>query len=413
MTQTDRQYDPISFKSLDFWAQPAQVRWDAFRELRNHRPISWQERSEPVLTAESTDERSGFWAIVKHAHIRQVSRDQVTFTSRFGIASDDFPIELQRRLGSFIVIDDPEHAKLRKIVASAFSPKQVAKSGEQLKVRSKEIVDDLLEHGPGDFVQLVSDRLPMITISDMMGVPDSLRSQLVQGSNGILGRADPAWYQGMSPMEAADRALILMEEVAAEMIAERRKRPTDDLMSALVYAEVDGDRLGEEDLIATFNLLIGASNDTTRHTTSHTMASLCDFPDQRTWLLEDFASRKRTAVDEFLRYASAVTAFRRTLTRDIDFHGTHMSEGESVILYYVSGTHDQEVFVTFGGGGVHHCLGAPLSRLQLAAIFGELLHRVPDLMVGAPEYLQSFDLNGMLSMPCTFTSKGGAAPVPA
>jgi cytochrome P450 len=424
----DRAYDPISFKSLDFWAQPAQKRWDAFRELRTQRPITWQERSDPILTDGADDQRDGYWAIVKHAHIRQISRDQVTFASRFGTASDDFPIEFQQRLGSFIVMDDPEHAKLRKIVASAFSPKQVAKSGEQLKVRSREIVDDLLEHGPGDFVQLVSDRLPMITICDMMGVPETLRPQLIQGSHAILGRADPAWYQGMTPLESADKALTMMEDVAAEMIVERRKRPTDDLMSALVHAEVDGDRLGDEDLTRTFNLLIGAGNDTTRNTTSHTMKSLSDFPDQKTWLLEDFSGRKRSAVEEFLRYASAVTSFRRTLTRDVDFHGTQMSSGESVIIYYVSGNHDEEVFdepdafdlsrwpndhVTFGGGGVHHCLGAPLSRLQLGAIFGELLHRVPDLEVGKPEYLLSFDLNGVVAMPCTFSTKHAESTVPA
>jgi cytochrome P450 len=422
MNSDQRQYDPISFKSLDFWGQPAQAKWDAFRTLRNERPITWQQRSEPVLT-DGAETQGGYWALVKHAHVRRASRDQETFCSRFGTASDDFPIEFQQRLGSFIVMDDPEHAKLRKIVASAFTPKQVAKSGEELKVRSKEIVDDLLDHGPGDFVNLVSDRLPMITICDMMGVPESLREQLVIGSHAILGRADPAWYQGMSPMESADKALEMMEDVAAQMIVERRKRPTDDLMSALVHAEVDGERLSPEDLTRTFNLLVGAGNDTTRNTTSHTMKSLCDNPDQRAWLLEDFEGRKRTAVEEFLRYASAVTSFRRTLTRDIDFEGTHMAEGESVILYYVSGNHDEEVFekpdkfdlsrwpndhVTFGGGGVHHCLGAPLSRLQLGAIFGELLQRVPDLEVGDPEYLLSFDLNGVVSLPCTFTTKHGA-----
>jgi cytochrome P450 len=205
--------------------------------------------------------------------------------------------------------------------------------------------------------------------------------------------------------------------VALALAAERREHPGDDLFSSLVNAEVDGDRLADADVAAFFVLLSVAGNDTTRQTISHGMKALTDFPDQRAWLLEDFDNRIGTAVEEFSRWACPVMTFRRTAATDFEVGGQLIRAGEKVVMFYSSGNWDTEVFdhperldlsrspnphVSFGGGGVHFCLGAHVGRAQLRAIFGELLRQLPDIQAGDPVYAPGNFIHGIRSMPVTF-----------
>ncbi len=189
-------------------------------------------------------------------------------------------------------------------------------------------------------------------------------------------------------------------------------------MTALVEAEIDGDRLTYPEIAAFFVLLAVAANDTTRHTTSHAMHALSAFPDQRSWLCEDLDSRLPVAVEEFVRWATPVQTFRRTTTEPVELHGVSIGAGEKVVLFYLSANRDEEAFedpgrfdvsrdpnrhAGFGGGGPHYCLGASLARAQLRAIFAELLGRLPDLETGEPELLRSAFIHGVKRMDCSFT----------
>jgi cytochrome P450 len=208
-----------------------------------------------------------------------------------------------------------------------------------------------------------------------------------------------------------------VHQVAFALAAERREHPGDDLFTSLVTAEVDGDRLADADIAAFFVLLAVAANDTTRQTTSHALKALTDFPDQRAWLLEDFENRIGGAIEEFIRWASPVMTFRRTAATDFEIGGQAIRAGEKVVMFYPSGNWDTEVFehperldlsrspnphVSFGGGGVHFCLGAHVARAQLRAIFGELLRQLPDIQAGEPVYVPGNFIHGIRSMPCTF-----------
>nr|WP_255497810.1 cytochrome P450 [Pseudonocardia sp. SID8383] len=210
---------------------------------------------------------------------------------------------------------------------------------------------------------------------------------------------------------------MTLHTASFELSALRRESPADDLMTALVQAEVDGDALTDEEIAAFFVLLCVAGNDTTRQTSSHAILALDRNPGQKRLLTEEFDDRITPAVEEFVRWASPVLTFRRTATRDTEIRGQRIAEGERVVMFYHSGNRDDAVFadphvfditraenphVGFGGGGPHFCLGHHLARTQLRALFHQLLTRVPDLSVGEPEWLTGNFINGIKRLPVTF-----------
>jgi cytochrome P450 len=321
---------------------------------------------------------------------------------------------------SFLAIDAPRHGKLRGLVSSAFTPRQVARIEEGIRLNAKRIIAEAASTGGGDFVDLIAKRLPLQTISDMLGVPGADRERVMDAADTLVMAADPEVFGDRQPIEVLGGALWTLTEFAMELAKHREQHPADDLMTALVQAEVDGEHLTHAEIAAFLVLLSVAGNDTTRHTTSHAMRALTLNPSQRELLLADLDARLPDAVEEFVRWASPVLTFRRTTTREVELHGETLPPGEKVVLFYHSGNRDERAFerpweldltrspnrhLGFGGGGPHYCMGASLARTQLNAIFSEMLRVIPDIEAGEPELLRSAFIHGIKRMPCTFTAR--------
>ena len=406
----------FDLSSLEFWLERTPAERDAaFATLRREQPISWWG---PVqsLTLPAEMLSGGYWALTRYADIRRVSRDEKTFCSGLGVMFFDAPPEMLEATTSFIAMDAPRHTKLRGLVSAAFTPRQIARLEERIAFHAHDVVTRLLEHDAGDFVQLCAKQVPMRMIAEMIGVQGDDSERLQQAAEMLVNLGDPAVFGDRDPLVLAAESIWEISQMATALAEERAANPTDDLMSALVHAEIDGERLTTAEIAAFFNLLAVAGNDTTRHTTSHTAKALDDFPDQRAYLLEDIDARLPVAVDEFVRWASPVSTFRRTATRDTEIAGQPIAAGEKVIMFYGSGNRDETAFedpyrcdvsrnpnhhVGFGGGGVHYCLGASLARTQLRCVFRELLTRVPDLRLGEPVPMVSSVINGVKRLPFT------------
>ena len=398
---------------MEFWALPPAEREQGFAELRAKAPVSWHRQPESKLLPE-TEGTGGYWAIVRYDDVREVSRDPERFCSGRGVMFEDIPVEMLEASQSFLAMDDPRHATLRKLVAEGFKPKSVKRIEDGIRADARTIVDDLGENYEGDFVEAVAKRLPMMTIMRMLGVPDEDQEAVMWGVDAAVSWNDPEFLAGRTPLEVVGQSMAIMTEISYRLCAERREQPADDLITDLVQAEVDGERLSDAEISAFLVLLSVAGNDTTRHTTSHAMRALCDFPEPRAMLLGDLEGHIETAVEEFVRWASPVMTFRRTATRDTEIAGQPIAKGEKVVMFYPSANRDETAFerptefdvmrdpnrhVGFGGGGPHFCMGASLARMQLKAIFAELLGRFPKVEVGEPAYVVGNFVNGIARMP--------------
>jgi cytochrome P450 len=416
MSGTARAYDAIDLSSRAFWSTTAAERERSFAVLRAERPVSWHPPVEDAVMPDPDDR--GYWAVTRRSDIVAVSRNNEVFLSGKGVMFESFPEELLEASQSFLAMDPPRHTKLRKLVSAAFTPRQVRRIEDSIRANAKTIVEELRAAGSGaDFVDHCAKELPIRTLSDMVGIPESEREHMAHATDAMVSWADPASLDGRNPLEVLVESQLYVHQVAGALAAERREHPGDDLISSLVNAEVDGDRLADADVAAFFVLLSVAANDTTRQTTSHAMKALTDFPGERAWLLEDFDNRIGTAVEEFIRWATPVMTFRRTPATDFELGGQTILAGEKVVMFYPSGNWDTEVFdhperldlsrspnphVGFGGGGLHFCLGAHVARAQLRAIFGELLRQLPDIQAGDPTYVAGNFIHAVHSMPCTF-----------
>ena len=247
---------------------------------------------------------TGYRAITRYDDIKRISRDPQRFSSADGVVLGDVAPELLEATLSFIAMDAPRHTKLRGLVSSAFTPRQVARIEEGIRLAAKEIVAEAAPTGGGDFVALIAKRLPLQTISDMIGVPDADRERIVAAADTIVSVGDEEFLGGREPMAALGEAIFALSQFASEMAAHREEHPSDDLMTALVQAEIDGERLTHAEISAWFVLLSVAGNDTTRHTTSHAMRALTLHPDQRAYVREDLETRLPVAVEEFVRWAT-------------------------------------------------------------------------------------------------------------
>ncbi|MFG1705983.1 cytochrome P450 [Nonomuraea sp. M3C6] len=411
----------LDLSQIPFWGLPQAERMEAFRKLRRlERPVFVPEQTVPFVGG-----GPGFYALVRHADVTEASRNAAVFSSEpCSNSIPDMPRWLSVYFGSMINMDDPRHARLRRIVSRAFTPRILAKMEEDLATATAEIVDRAIEEGPGDFVAQVAARLPVRVICDMMGIPPKFHDMVLRRTNVILGNADPE-YTGIDPnfsrvnvargLAKLLRAGFSLNRLAARLGDERRKRPTGDLVSLLVNGD---ERLTSQELGSFFILLVVAGSETTRNAVAYGLKLFTDHPDQRELLLGDFDRHIVTACDEIVRYATPVIQFRRTLTRDHELNGTAYQKGDKVLLFYNSANRDEAVFtdpdmfditrdpnphVGFGGPGPHYCLGAHLARREMTVMYRELFTRLPDIRaVGEPDFLLSNFINGVKHLRYAF-----------
>jgi cytochrome P450 len=419
--------DDIHLGDPLFWERPYAEREKAFISLRRERPVSFHDEPDVPMLGKGP----GFWALTRHADVLHVSKNPDIFcSSQGGVNIIDQPPQLNEFFGSMIVMDDPRHTRLRRIVSRGFTPGMLRKAEADVDRAAVDIVDAVIDKGSCDFVTEIAAALPLKIICDMMGIPHSQFRFVFDRTNLILGAADPEYVPNLADavpaiFQAGQELAGLVEELARF----RREHPTDDLTSALIHADVDGEHLSEQEIGSFFILLVVAGNETTRNAISHGMKALCDYPDQRRLWAADFERIAPTAVEEVVRWASPVTHFRRTVTRDTEIRGQAIAAGEKVVMWYISANRDEEVFadpyrfdvqrtpnehVGFGGPGPHFCLGAHLARREITVMFRQLLSRLPDLHItGEPAPLRSFLINGIKRMPCEFTPGGASRPAAA
>ncbi len=415
--------DEIWLADQPFWARPLEEREGAFATLRRERPISWHEEPELVILPKGP----GFWALTKHADILEVSRQPELFCSGKGSNIGDMPPAFNEFFGSMISMDDPRHARLRRIVARGFTPRVIGRVEAGVAQTAARIIDAVIDKGECDFVTEIAAQLPLQIICDMAAIPPSQHQFVFDRTNMILGAGDPE-YGGTEPAQIIPKLLNAgaeLAQLAQEIAKHRRGTPGDDLVSALVNAELDGETLTDAEVASFFVLLVVAGNETTRNAISHGMKALCDFPEQRRIWAADFDGVAPTAVDEIVRWATPVIHFRRTATRDTVLRGQKIAAGQKVVLWYNSGNRDEEKFeqpfdfvvrrdpnehVGFGGPGPHYCMGAHLARREITVLFRELFERLPDLQIeGQPDRLLSFFIHGIKRMRCTFKPGGARA----
>jgi cytochrome P450 len=319
-----------------------------------------------------------------------------------------------------INMDAPKHTKLRLVVNRGFTPKRIAALGDTIRQQAREIVERVAPLGECDFVSEIAAALPIAIICDMMGIPRADHQRIFELTNIILGVGDPEYVSSVEDLMAAGMELFQYGLALAE---QRLANPTDDIVTQLMHAEIDDEegthKLTASELGSFFLLLVVAGNETTRTAISHGLVALTEHPEQRALWLADFDAVTPTAVDEIVRWATPVIQFRRTAQVDTTVGEQAIKAGEKVVLYYNSANRDERHFddpftfdlrrspndhVGFGAGGPHFCLGANLARLEIAVMFDELLHRLPDIeTAGEPARLQSGFINGIKRLPCRFT----------
>lgn len=419
--------DDIDLSSIEFWQRPWVERDAAFDLLRTQEPVKFFE--EPDMGG-VFPQGPGYYALTRHADVVEASRKADLFCSGQGGSNiGDVPDEMLEFLGSIINMDDPRHAKQRKIVARGFTPRVLENLKHDVERAAVEIVDDIIERGECDFVTDVAALLPLRIILDLLGIPRSEEKFIFDRTNIILGLGDEEYVPNQDPMAVMGtlfQAGYDLTSMVAELGAERRKKPGDDIISLLVNAQDEGDGvLTDEELGSFFVLLVVAGNETTRNAIAHGLHWMTQQPEQKAWWWEDFDTRAPQAVEEIVRYATPVVHFRRTCTTDgTMLGGREFSAGEKVVLWYNAANRDPQVFadphrfdlsrpitetkdhVGFGGPGPHFCLGAHLARREITLMFRELRNRIPDITSGEPDRLKSSFINGIKHLPATFTAGG-------
>lgn len=374
------------------------------------------ERKVPMLRS-----GKGFYALVRHADVVEASRNPQVFSSEPAVTNPEPPGWVKHVFGESIVnMDDPRHARLRRIVSRAFSPKMLSNLQGDIDKAVARIVDDLIAEGPRDFVTQVAARLPINVICDMMDIPLEMRERIhkhVDVSTAYTG-IRPSLPRMMRMAGENVMALFALQRMVIRLGRRRAENPGDDLVSKLVTANVDGERLTWRELGSFFSLLLVAGNETTRNTIAHGLKLFTDNPEQRELLMSDFDTYIGGAIEEMVRYVSPIMQFRRTVTRDYDLRGLHLKPGDKVVLFYGSANRDETVFpdpdrfditrtpnphVGFGGPGPHFCLGANLARQEIRTMYRELFTRLPNIRaVGEPELLLSNFDNSVRSQRFTF-----------
>ena len=383
-------YDIGQICELDKWetfinGQP----FDLFKRLRKEAPIYWHE--------ESLDFEPGFWALTKHEDIVRVSKDPLTFSSAVGghlMSMGDpevvDPAAVAAIVGNMIGMDPPDHQIYRKMVAPSFTPKAIKALEVDMRAKIRELLENVEDKGEFNFVTEISEQLPLWVLCEMMGIPESERPKIRDLVNNLT---DASIQQ--DPNNSFQIWVNYMElfKMGRDMIEERRRNPTDDLMSVVANTKVEGGELPPELLDGFFLLMVIAGNETTRNTLTGGLMALTENPEEREKLLKD-PSLISNATDEMLRWVTSVIYFRRTATKDTNIRGQDIKAGDKVVMWYGSANRDEDVFADGDlfkvdrvnakkhlafGAGEHLCLGNRLGHMQIRILFEELLSRYPNI----------------------------------
>ncbi|MEV6139233.1 cytochrome P450 [Nocardia sp. NPDC051990] len=375
-----------------------------FAELRRTAPVWWCAQSGRA----SGFDDGGYWVISKLDHIKEISKNPEVFSSHENTAIIRFNEETTREqidmLGNMLMLnqDPPQHTKTRRIISKGFTPRAVESLRAALTERAARIVHEAKRTGRGDFVEQVACELPLQAIAELLGVPQHDRKKLFDWTNQMISYDDPE-FDGNHHTATAE-----VMGYAWNMAEERRKCPADDIVTQLINADINGENLGSDEFAFFVILLSVAGNETTRNSITHGMKAFVDNPAQWEFYKQH---RPRTAPDEIVRWATPVTAFQRTATRDTEVGGQEIKKGQRVGLFYSSANFDEDGFadpftfdvlrnpnphVGFGGTGTHYCVGANLARLQIDLMFNAIADAMPNLrQVADPVRLRSGWLNGI------------------
>lgn len=369
-----------------------------YRWMRANAPLYW-------------DPTGKIWGVTLHEDIMHCSKNPQTFCS--GKSSRP---EEGSWIPSMINLDDPEHKRRRNLVNRGFTPRRVEDHEKTIRNVVTDLIDEVAERGRCEFVRDIAAPLPMAIIGTLLGVAREDWDTLLQWSEDMLlgTNANASEEVRMGAVKAGGA----YAQYAMEVIADRRKNPSDDLIGLLVDAEIDGERLSDEELIQESLLILVGGDETTRHVITGGMKALIEHPEQRQKLVED-PTKIPTAVEEMLRWVTPIKNMNRTATCDVELRGRQVREGDKLLMLYQSGNRDERVFdepekfdvlrnpnnhVAFGGYGAHFCLGAPLARLELRVMFEELLRRLPDMELSGDTPLRPSNfIVGIENMPVTFT----------
>jgi cytochrome P450 family 142 subfamily A polypeptide 1 len=374
-----------------------------------HRHFAWMRAHAPLFW----DAHGEVWGVSTYEELLRVSKDPETFCSRMSSRPDSAPIP------SMINMDDPDHRRRRGLVNKGLTPRRVEAHEPKVRAICNELVDRVAERGTCDFVRDIAAPLPMIVIGDLLGVEPEDRDMLLHWSDDMLAATSVS-----APPEVLDRAMRTFAEYAdynRRVVADRRARPRDDMMSTLVHAEIDGQKLGDDDILQEGLLILVGGDETTRHVITGGMEALIRNPDERRKLARD-PRLVPLAVEEMLRWVSPIKNMNRTAVRDVEVAGQTIRAGDKVLLLYPSANRDERAFVRADefhvdrepndhvafGHGVHFCLGASLARLELRVMFETLLARLPDLTLASDAPLPLRPSNfivGVETMPVSFTPR--------
>ncbi len=386
---------------------------ERFAEIRNTDGLMWHDYHD-----------GGFWVVSRHADVKTVSKNGTVFSSAVGMTNlwdlEADAIEARR---SLIDTDAPDHTRLRRLVARAFTPKNIRLWEDTVRDITVDLLEAFIARGEGDWVEEVAAPLPIRVILTMLGVPVEDAGYLVELSNFLVeGTGETQSIPADAFGNTTDLRLLPFNSPASHALFEygekigdlRRQNPQDDLVTSLVQAEAeDGDRLSGNEYRNLFHLLIFAGNETTRTALAHGAMALADHPDQWQRVLDDPAMID-SAVEEVLRWSTPVLHMRRTTTERVELGGTQLEAGEKVVIWYASANRDETVFddpftfdvgrvdnphFSFGGGGPHLCLGAFLARLEIQILLEEMAKRNIHLTrTGEPVRAPSNFVHGVLSV---------------
>ena len=394
---------------------------ERFQRLEHHDMFTVLRAEDPVHWTDEPD-GPGFWSITKHADLQQVNRDAEGFSAQDGgITLHEFSTldEGMDMRGKIMVMSDaPKHTRYRLLVNKGFTPRMIGLIEAHLAYRAELIVDQVIERGECEFVTDLAAELPLQAIAEIMGVPQEERHLLFDWTNRLIGADDPEYNKDPDNRADATAAAAELYMFASALGDARRNDPRDDIVTKLINAEIDGDKLTPEEFELFILLLAVAGNETTRNATAHGILAFMSHP-------EEFAKLQAhpelidSAVEEVLRWSSPVLYFRRQATHDVTLRGKQIRAGDKIAMWHVSGNRDEEVFdepfrfditrspnehIAFGGGGAHYCLGANLARVELRLLFEQLARRTPDMhLAGEVERLRSNFIGGIKHIPVRFT----------